>query len=575
MENKYATIDKGTLPKIPTRIAGLDDILQGGIPEHRTTIISGGPGCGKSIFGIEFLYMGAKEGHPGIYVTFEERADAVRQNAMTMGWNLAELEKQNLMFIMEANLDPKTLISGDFSIQGLFTIIEGKAKAMNCTRIVIDAVDILLRMYNDFSRERSEYYVLHDWFSSRKMTSIMSVKSSQDHSLTKRYEFLDFMADCVIHLDQRVRDQISTRRIRVTKYRGSNFGRNEYPYVISDKGLNIVPISTTGLRHRPLGDPVSSGNIRLDSILGGGYRRASCVLIAGITGAGKTTLANTFIHSVCSADERVLYIGFEESEEAIVTNMLSPGIDLRPAIQSKKLRFLTSLPEAMGAEEHLMRAIDQIKSFKPAHIILDAVSACDRMGSTQTAFEYLIRLLNYCKENDITCILLNQTVRAMDIHQISGMEISSMVDTALFLGMVEVGGEINRMLLVLKSRGLAHSNQYREYLITDNGIELLDVYIGEGGVLTGAARQEQEAKESANQRLRENHIILKKHELTHKEAAKQAKIAALQAEIDIFKSELDALMEEENIWHQGRNIRSQLRGKAKDDALHKLILGND
>jgi circadian clock protein KaiC len=513
-------------------------------------------------------------GHPGIYVTFEERADAVRQNALTMGWDLEELEKQNLLFVMQANLDPSTLISGDFSLTGLFSIIEGKAKSMNCTRIVVDAIDILLRMYNDFNRERSEYYVLHDWFSSRKITSIMTVKSSQDHGLATRYEFLDFMADCVIHLDQRVREQISTRRIRITKFRGSDFGRNEYPYVISDKGLSIIPISMSGLRHRPLGDPVSSGNESLDSILGGGYRRASCVLIAGITGAGKTTLANTFIEKACARDESVLFIGFEESEEAIVTNMLSPGIDLRPAIKSKKLRFLTSLPEAMGSEEHLMRAFNHISDYKPDHLVLDAISACERMGSQQTAFEYLIRLLNHCKENDITCILLNQTTKSMDIHQISGMEISSMVDSAIFLGMVEVGGEINRMMLVLKSRGLAHSNQFREYLITDNGIELLDVYVGEGGVLTGAARQEQEAKESATQRMREHRIMQKRQELNHKEAAKQAKIAALQSEIDMFKAELDSLMEEENIWHQGRDIRARLRGKIKDDPINKSILGS-
>jgi len=573
MENTNK-ISSNKLPKVPTRISGLDEILLGGIPENRTTIVSGGPGCGKSILGIESLYKNALQGNPGIYVTFEEQAEAVRLNALTMGWDLAELEKKNLLFIMEANLNPKTVISGDFSLQGFFAIIEGKAKAMNCNFIVIDAVDILLRMYNDFHRERSEYYSLHDWFTTRKITAIMTVKSTKDSDQSSRYEFLDFMADCVIHLDQRVKEQISTRRIRVTKYRGSNFGRNEYPYVISERGLSIVPISTTGLRHRPLGKVVSSGNKRLDAILGGGYRRSSCVLIAGITGAGKTTLANTFIHGVCKNDEKVLYIGFEESEEAIVTNMLSPGIDLRPAIESKKLKFLTALPESMGSEEHLIRAIHNINEFKPGHIIIDAISACERMGSKQTAFEYLIRIINYCKENDITCIMLNQTTKSMDIHQISGMEISSMVDSAIFLGMVEVGGEMNRMILVLKSRGLAHSNQYREYLITNNGIEIMDVYVGEGGVLTGAARQEQESKEAALKRMREHQIMQKQHELNHKEAAKKAKIAALQSEIDSFKAELDALMEEEKIWHHGRDIRGQLRGKVKDDILDKKIGGS-
>jgi len=553
------------LPKVKSYVTGLDDVLEGGLPKGRTTIISGGPGCGKSILGIEFLYRSALEGHSGIFVTFEEKANAVRQNAATLGWELKPLENNGLFFILEAYVDPKTLIAGSFSLDGLLAIIEGQSKTLQCDRIVIDAVDILLRLYNDPAKERTELYALYDWLSKNHYTTLMTSKTPQGKDTPIRYEFLDFMADCVIHLDQRVSSQITTRRLRVTKYRGSGFGRNEYPYVISDEGISIIPISTAGLRHKPLGEVVSSGNKKLDIVLGGGYRRCSCVLISGITGAGKTTIANTFIQNVCQSDERVLYIGFEESVEAIVNNMLSPGIDLRPAIDNQKLKFLTAMPESMGAEEHLVRAIKMMQHFSPNHIIVDAISACYRMGTSQIAFEYIMRLLNYCKERDITCLLLNQTVKAMDIHQISGMEISSMVDTAIYLGMVEIGGELNRVLLVLKSRGLSHSNQYREFLITDNGIDLIDIFVGEGGVLTGTARQEQEAKEEANKRIREQTILKKKHELNHKMAEKEARMASLQSDIDIINAELETLLEEERIWENNRQIRGNLRGQFSEN----------
>ncbi|MCP5085913.1 MAG: AAA family ATPase, partial [Rhodobacteraceae bacterium] len=288
------------IAKVQTNIAGLDDILDGGLAEGRTTLVAGGPGCGKSILGLEFLYRGALAGEPGIFVTFEERADAVRKNALTLGFQLAPLEQANTFFVMEVRLDPDALVAGDFNLKGLLAMLEAKAANMGTKRMVIDAVDVLLRIFDDPLRERNELYVLHDWLNTHEMTTVLTVKSTKNKTLLPTYyEFLDFMADCVIRLDQRVTEQITTRRLRVIKYRGSNFNRNEFPYVISARGLNIISITAGTLQHKAPSAKISSGQPRLDAMLGGGYQRGTCILISGTAGTGKTTIACTFARAAC------------------------------------------------------------------------------------------------------------------------------------------------------------------------------------------------------------------------------------------------------------------------------------
>lgn len=552
------------LRKVATRIAGLDEVLNGGLPAGQTTLISGGPGTGKSILGLEFLYRGAAAGEPGIFVTFEERASALRQNALTLGWDMAPLEQAGKLFLMEAHVDPQAVLSGEFNLKGLIAIINGKATAMRADRIVIDALDVLLRLFDDPARERNELYVLHDWLIDHDMTTVLTVKTSKNGESSGRYEFLDFMANCVISLDQPVTEQIATRRLRVLKYRGSGFGRNEYPFCITDEGINIIPISFAGLQHKALGPKVSSGHPRLDALLDGGYRRGSCTLMSGTTGTGKTSVASTFVRSACERGEKVLYINFEESQEAMVSGMLSPGIDLRPALQAGRLRLLTAMPEAMGVEEHLSRAFKAMEAFQPEHVIVDAISSCERMGTRMTAFGYLTRVVNTCKERGITLILINQTSGFREENEISGIGISSMVDTIIFLRYIEIGGEINRMVLVMKSRGSKHSNQYREFLITDHGIEIPEVYVGEGGVLTGAARQEQEAREEAQNRRRFQEIEQKEHEVIQRRAALQAQTATLKAELEAAEAQLQALRLDEKIWQNGRKKRGEMRGEDAD-----------
>ena len=464
------------IPKVPTKIAGLDEILEGGLPRGRTTVISGGPGSGKTVLGLEFLCRAAMAGEPGVFVTFEERAEAIRLNASSMGWDLAALEKAGKMAIIEARLPGEEIVSGDFDIQGLLAIVAGHVKRIGARQIVMDALDVLLRIYGDLRHERNELSRLHDWLTDQGLTSILSVKTHYGDNEDSEYEFLDFMADCVIRLDHRVVGQVATRRLRVIKYRGSGFGTNEYPYVFGERGIVLFPLTTAELTHQPLGTKVSTGLAGLDLMLDGGFRLASCVLISGNSGTGKTTLASTFAQAACHRGERVLYLNFEESKEAMISGMLSPGIDLRPSIRDKHLMIQTAMPESTGSDDHLNRVMETIASFKPNHLILDAVSACVRMGSQQAAFDFMMRLVSAVKDRGITSILTNQISSGVvnDDEELSGVGFSSVVDAVVQLRFVETSEEIMRQMLIVKSRGSAHSNRRQSYVITDRGIEFPD-----------------------------------------------------------------------------------------------------
>jgi len=480
------------LEKTATHIPGLDDILEGGLPRGRTTIVNGGAGSGKTLMSLEFLYRGALAGEPGILIGFEESPAQLRQNTASFGWDLVALEREGRLFMLDGRIKPDVLASGDFSLKGLLAAASGKQREMGARRIVIDALEVVLRLFDTPQQVRNEMHALNDWLQVAGLTAILTVRPPSTGGPSAYEDFFDSMGDCVIRMDARVVDQVTTRRLRVVKYRGSNTGRNEYPYVITASGIYIAPISTVGLRHKPLGEKISTGVSRLDEILDGGYRRAGCILAAGLPGVGKTILASSFVASVCQRGESALYIGFEESESAMVVNVLNAGVTLEPHIASGQLAFLTNFPEAMGSEEHYFKALTHIDSFSPKHVVVDAISACERMGGKRAAFEYLMRLLNACKERGITVFFLNQLSGTADFMEISGNDISSLVDTVILLRYQQIAGETNRVLQVLKARGSRHSNQTYEYLICDEGIRILDVYAGKGEVLTGSARKRQE-----------------------------------------------------------------------------------
>jgi circadian clock protein KaiC len=466
------------ISKTSTHINGLDDILDGGLPSRRATLVAGEPGTGKTVLGLEFIYRGAMKGDPGIFMGFEESAKILRENGRSLGWDLSALEKEGLLFLMEPRLDPDMVISGRFSLKPLLSVISGKAKELGAKRIVLDALDVLFGLFEDSFRARSELHQLNRWLADSGLTSILTLKPRNGFPSGFFPDFLYSLADCVIHLDMRIFNQNSTRRLRVVKYRGSSFGRNEYPFIISENGIRTVPITRFQLRHKPFGERVPSGIAGLDEMLGGGYHRSSCILVAGEPGSGKTLFASAFVTEACKRREKVLYVSFEESPKALMRNVASAGFDLEPFEKTGTLRLIASMPEATGIEEHLIRLIDEVEQWTPHHVIVDAISACERMGGKQVSFDFLMRLLNFLKERGTTTLLTNQTSGTKTQIEISGNGISSMVDSVIFLSYVFGEGKTNRVLQVLKSRGSKHSNEIRKFSIGDKGIEILDPYVG-------------------------------------------------------------------------------------------------
>lgn len=474
-QTEAKTVSSTGKPKTPTGITGLDEILNGGVPVGGLTVVSGGPGSGKTILGLEFLFRGAMEGRPGIMLTFEEREDALRAYARSFGWDIASLEDSGGLALLGARFNPDAILSGDFDLGSILAILSHKSEQMNARQVVIDAPDVFLRLLDNRTKERAEIYKLNDWLLDNEMSTLMTVKRIPEVGTPSYYDFLDYLADCLIQLDQRVTDQVTTRRMRVLKYRGSAYGRNEYPFGITDRGLRIIPITQASLNHKALGEPVSTGIPGLDEIMGGGFRRCSCSLITGTSGTGKTTFACSFTRSATDHNERVFYLNFEESLEAMVSSMISAGIDLEPALESGHLRFVSSMPESQGIEEHLIQAFKVIEDFEPAFIVVDAISACRRMGSEEAAFDYLLRLIDWCKSRGITSLLTNLTTNTDIAPEITGIDLSSVIDTVIILRHVEVEREFRREMAILKSRGRKHSHKIHEFHISDQGIELDNV----------------------------------------------------------------------------------------------------
>jgi circadian clock protein KaiC len=456
--------------KTPTQIEGLDEILHGGLPQGRVTLVGGGPGSGKTLLGLEFLYRGAQSGHPGIFLSFEETTENIRQNTLSFGWDLPSLEKAGKLFLMEGQLDPGVIISGEFNLSGFLSIIEGKAQEMGAARVVIDALDVLMRVFNNPIREQQHILGLHNWLMQQGLTAILTTKNLKTPNTLSPYEYLDFLADCVIYLDQRIENQVNTKRIQVVKYRGSSYGSNEFPFLITGKGMFFSAISDMRLNYEPLSQRVSSGSQFLDEILGGGYRKGTCILISGASGTGKTSIAATFARSACEGGHKVLYVNFEESASGMVAGMRSLGIDLGPAMRDCSLWVKPSMPESRGIEEHLYDKITAIKSFQSDHVVVDAISACKRIAGEKASFDFIMRFVHFCKKRGITTILINQSRNSEEAHEISGIGISSVVDTIISLNYQEAGNETRRILQVIKSRGSKHSNRRHIYALTDDGI---------------------------------------------------------------------------------------------------------
>jgi circadian clock protein KaiC len=519
------------LPKAPTGIQGLDQVTFGGLPRGRPTLICGSAGSGKTLLAAEFLVRGTVQyGEPGVFLAFEETAAELAQNVRSLGFDLEDLIAQKKLIVDFVRVERNEIEeTGDYDLEGLFVRLGHSIDSIGAQRVVLDTIETLFSGLSNAAILRAELRRLFRWLKGKGVTAVITGERGEG-ALT-RHGLEEYVSDCVILLDHRVTDQVSTRRLRIVKYRGTSHGTNEYPFLIDEDGFSVLPITSMGLKHNVSQERIASGIARLDTMLAGkGFFRGSTILVSGTAGSGKSSVAAHFTNAACQRVEGALYCAFEESPQQIVRNMRSIGLDLEPFIKKGLLRFHAIRSTECGLEMHLTNIHKLVEQFRPRVVILDPVSNLCRAGSLQDATAMLTRLLDYLKAQHITTMLTAMT--SEQGLEKTDVEISSLVDTWLLLRDIELGGERNRAMYVLKSRGMAHSNQIREFLLTDRGIQLADVYLGPEGVLTGSARQAQEAREKAATLLRQEELESKQRELDRKRDALEARIAALRKEFE-------------------------------------------
>ncbi len=573
-----ATAPFPVLEKTRTGIPGFDDISGGGLPRHRTTLLMGTPGAGKTIFALETLVNGARQwGDAGIFIAFEENAHQIVENAGTFGWDLPALERDKLFFL-DAKLPPSVVNSGDFDLSGILAAISAKSGEMGCKRIVFDGLDVLLNLLNDPAAERREVYRLHEWLLESGTTGIITAKADTgDGQLSERYAFMQFMVDCVVSLHHRLVDRVSLRGLRVLKYRGSAFSENEFPLIITPTGIEVATFGTTQMAHEVSTERISSGIERLDTMLGGGYYRVSSVLVTGAPGTAKTTLAGSFAAAACDRGEIALYVSFDEAADQIVRNLASVGLDLQAHRDAGLLHMYSIRTEVMSAEAHFIQLRKLICDLKPRCLVLDPISALAKTGGQVAAVHASLRLLDYAKAEGIT-VFCNSLVSDSDgLAEGTMTQISTIADTWIHLAYVVIGGERNRSLTIVKSRGTRHSNQVRELILGDDGITLADVYSAGGEVLMGTARWEKEAEVRNEETRRRARSERARRELELAETEVSARIAALQRELDGRRAELAVLEEEDSAHarHSGsaHDTVLRLRGGVRDFATPHVSAG--
>ena len=520
------------LTKSLTGIQGLDELTGGGLPSGRATLVCGGAGCGKTLLGLEFLVHGAlRYGEPGVLMCFEETAAELTENVASLGFDLDDLVARRLLVIDHVRVEPSEIeASGEFDLEGLFIRLDHAIRSVGARRVVIDTLEMLFGALPNPAILRAEMRRLFRWLKDRGVTTIITGERGGEPGALTRQGLEEYVSDCVIVLDHRVVDMTSSRRLRVLKYRGSTHGSNEYPFLIDETGISVFPITSVGLQHPALAERVSSGVEGLDAMLGGqGYFRGSSVLVTGTAGTGKTSLAASFAAAACRRGERVLYFAFEESPSQIERNMRSIGIALAPALAQGLLRIHAARPTLLGLEMHLSVMLKEVAAFDPQVVVVDPLSSFTKVGSDGDVQRMLLRLVDALKVRGITSFFTSLTPGG-GAQERTEVAVSSLIDTWLLLRDIEFAGERNRGLYVLKSRGMAHSNQIREFSLSEQGIELRDVYIGPAGVLTGSARLSQEAQERSAQLRRDQEIVRKRRELASQRAAMESRIAAIHAE---------------------------------------------
>ncbi|MFY9646174.1 MAG: circadian clock protein KaiC [Terriglobales bacterium] len=539
MSTKKAKVtSKSGIQKCPTGIEGLDQITEGGLPKGRPTLLCGNAGCGKTVLAMEFLVRGATEfNEPGVFMAFEETDKDLSQNVASMGFDLPALCARKKLSLDYVRIERGEIEeSGEYDLEGLFIRLGNAIDSIGAKRVVLDTVEALFAGFADTNILRAELRRLFQWLKGKGVSALITAESG-DRKLT-RHGIEEYVADCVILLDHRVEDQTSVRRLRVTKYRGTMHGTSEYPFLIGQTGISVLPLSSLKLEHKAPTQRVSSGVARLDAMLGGkGFYRATSILVSGGAGTGKSSLAAHFVHAACKRGERALYMASEQSTEEVLRNMRSIGIDLEPWVRRGLLCFYAARPGTFGLEKHLVTLHEFTVALKPSVVVIDPITNFAAVGSHSEVKSMVTRLIDMFKSRQITAMFTSLT-SGDSSPEMSEVGVSSQMDSWLLLRNIESNGERNRGLYVLKSRGMAHSNQIREFVLTKHGIHLLDVYVGPSGLLTGSARVAQEARERAEEEERKQRLERKVLELQQARRELDSQIAKMRSDFALRERDL-------------------------------------
>lgn len=530
------------------------------MPKGRPTLVCGAAGCGKTLMSTEFIVRGALEfNEPGVFLAFEEKAEELEMNVASLGFNLPKLQKAGLIKIDHVHID-KTEIeeTGEYDLDGLFIRLNYAIDSIGAKRVVLDTIENLFSGLENQAILRAEIRRLFGWLKEKGVTAIITGEKGEG-TLT-RQGLEEYVSDCVILLEHRVVNQISTRLMRVVKYRGSIHGTNEYPFLIDEEGISVLPITSLMLDSEVSSKRISSGIPALDEMLGGkGFFKGSSILISGTAGTGKTSLAAYFAHETCKRRERCIYFAFEESPQQIKRNMLSIGIDLKVHEENGLLEMQSARPTLNGLEMHLLSIHKNVKRFKPKTIILDPITNLITVGTISDVKAMLIRLIDFLQTEQITVLFTALALNTV-VNEQTDEGVSSLVDAWLLVRDIENNGERNRGMYIMKSRGMKHSNQVREFVITDEGLDLVDVYLGSEGVLIGSAREAQELQEATGR-------VLRTHAVNRKDVAIQRKRKVLEAKIASLHEEFEALQDELNKSYVEEDLRKEIMEKNREQLI--------
>ncbi|MDB5157490.1 MAG: kaiC [Mucilaginibacter sp.] len=566
-----STLHYQTLPKTETGIIGLDEITGGGLPKGRPSLICGEAGCGKTLMSLEFLVRGAIQfNEPGVFMAFEEKASELTMNVASMGFDLDKLQAEKKVKLDYVHIERSEIEeTGEYNLEGLFIRLSHAIDSIKAKRVVLDTLENLFSGLSNQTILRAELRRMFQWLKDKGVTAIITGEKGDGDSLT-RQGLEEYVSDCVILLDHRVINQISTRRLRIIKYRGSVHGTNEYPFLIDEEGISVLPITSLGLEKEVSSERISSGIPAMDAMLGGkGFFRGSSVLVSGTAGTGKTSIAAYFANETCKRKEKCIYFAFEESPKQIIRNMHSIDVDLQKHIDKGLLQFHASRPTLHGLEMHLVAMYKIIKKFKPRAVILDPITNLITVGSVSEVKAMLIRLIDFLQEEQISVMFTALTLNNI-VNEQTDEGVSSLVDAWILVRDIEFNGERNRGMYIMKSRGMKHSNQVREFIITDKGLDLVEVYLGPDGVLTGSAREAQKLHEQTGDVLRDFAVSSKDRELIRKRKVLEAKISNLQTEFESAEEELNKIYQQEELIKQvTRTTREEITNRRRGEQLIK------